>query len=81
MPPRRDNLSNTLAAKILQDASDRLKTAKTDLSINTLQPSSACISQNIQIARSCETTVIVSNGKKQLSYILDKKQQKFISVK
>jgi hypothetical protein len=81
MPPRRDNLSNTLAAKILQDASDRLKTAKTDLSINTLQPSPACISQNIQIARSCETTVIVSNGKKQLSYILDKKQQKFISVK
>jgi hypothetical protein len=81
MPPRRDSLSNALAAKILQDASDRLKTAKTDLLITNIQTSTACISQNIQTHRNCEAKVIVSNGQKQLSYLLDKTWKKFISVK
>ncbi len=80
MPPRNDILSNTLAEKIIKDASNRLKTSTIYLRISSIENSRECISANPEISRKCQVTVHVRNGQQELAYTLDRNRQNFSKV-
>jgi hypothetical protein len=80
MPPRTDALYNTLAEKIIKDAGNRLKSLPTNLRITSVETSNECISAIPQVNGKCQVKVHVTNGKKQLSYTLDRTRQNFTAV-
>jgi hypothetical protein len=80
MPPRNDILSNTLAEKILKDASSRLKTSTINLRISSIENSRECISANPEVNRKCQVKVYVRNGQQELAYTLDRNRQNFSKV-
>lgn len=80
MPPRTDSLANSLAEKIIRNASKRLQTPTQNLRIPLLQDSSGCYYASLDaFMKYCQKKVFVTNGQKRLAYIFNH-QFHFIKV-
>lgn len=72
MPPRTDDLANSLAEKIIRNASKRLQTPTQNLRIPLVQDSSGCFYASLDAyMKYCQKKVFVTNGQKYLAYIFN----------